>query len=213
MSIIILKKDKLWFGYSCLNTESFTEGGNYFCDLQQVSVQIVPFKNAHCLVFYDSTTGDTEKMVARNFLPGEIRKLKKLDQKNIAHKLLPTLVEEFRKMACLHVSEDGKDVRLGGDFVIASKDGIVEIANNLDVEGHQSFFVNTDLLLASLFAEDSPLTVEKARKAVDTDSWNYYGGIKIYEPEIIGYLDDPALVLTDGQGKTHEIKEEELECH
>jgi hypothetical protein len=212
VSIIILKKRRIWFGYSCQVSEGYDQSTKYVCDLSQASVQFIPYKKNGCLVYYESYMSATERMVLRNFLPEEISKLRKLTLETIVNQLLPDVEAVFKETFCLHTSEEGKDVRFGGSFALASEDGIFEIGSNRDVSDEGSFFASRQGLLSFLLTKAEPVSEKKAQEAIDTDSWHYYGGKKIYDPMIFGYLGDDIYTLYDADDRPHKIRKEELEC-
>lgn len=213
MSLIVFKGDRVWFGNSVLNTLAYCQSGDYVCDLSSLALQMVSTRKHRYLLYYDSTTGATERMVLRNFLPQQMAKYTKIDRSVIVEELLPAIEEEFKKIGCLHLKEDGKQYSLGASFILASSTGIYEIDSNLDVSEHSSFYISSDSLRSAVFSEEGPITIDKAREAIDGDSWHYYAGQKIYDPQIIGFLDDSTYLLYDCDSQPQEIKEEELECH
>jgi hypothetical protein len=214
MSVVILrqKDGKVWFGYSCRTAEGFSQDENCVCDLSALSIQIIPFRGSSCLVYYGSDLGNTERMVLRNILPELVSKASKMDRWAIVNCFMPEIEDSFRKAACLHTSDNGKDVRLGGSFVLASSDGIIEVNSNRDVCKHEDFYASSENLVSSLFAGEGPLSIDKAKTVIDTDSWHYYAGHKIYDPMIVGWLGDATFLLSDFEAKPRQISKEELEC-
>jgi hypothetical protein len=212
MSVVILKTNRIWFGYSCTTYESYTDTTNYICDLSSISLQLAPFKKRGCLIFYDSAFSAMERMVLRNTLPDEIAKFHKLNHETLVNHLVPDVQAILRQYFCLHITNGDKFVSFGGSFVLASEDGIFEISTDGDVADKGRIYASRQALVSALFSDEKPLSIEKAKEVIETDSWHYYAGKKIYDPAITGFLGDSTFVLSDSDNLPHEISKEELVC-